>query len=203
VTIGTGRAIFSLAHKISHQKQRRLLRQYYHGTQEDYHVWEQSRTEQKGKVASGREREREKMEIPMIPSQQDNEAVAVMVIEENDVENSPQQIIVTEVPVVDNYEVEKRKAAPSLLMLALLLVGYTLVQYYAVTWSFANIFVGILGVTLFSVLACCTSDCSCCTSDCCSSQNFQQPCLMLTAFIVSAAYCGILACILFRRPPLC
>jgi cation transport ATPase len=71
----------------------------------------------------------------------------------------------------------------SLLLLALTLVGYSLLQYFLFTWSVTNLFVGFLAVAMCILLGR-------------SIQDVLHP-ILGEAFIVSAVYCFAVAAILF------
>lgn len=84
----------------------------------------------------------------------------------------------------DSNNVERKSAKPALLILAIFLAGYTLVQYFAFSWNFTNLFVGILAMILCIVIANCTP------------RTFLQPVVRVVVNI-SAVYCAVVAGLLF------
>jgi hypothetical protein len=122
-----------------------------------------------------------------VPATNEDEPVAV-----EDAENPmPHETIKTveEVPVekvLDPYQIEvESKTNWSIFVgLVLSLVCYTLVQIHLVKWNFANIFVGIVAITIYLCFGCYAS-----------RSIFQRYLLLATNF--SAVYSGVVAGLLF------
>jgi hypothetical protein len=76
---------------------------------------------------------------------------------------------------------EREGATRELLFVAVSLIGYTLVQYYAFSWNFTNLFVGIGALTLCIVYGNCIA---------------RKP-LVRVAVNLSAIYCAVVAGLLF------
>lgn len=117
--------------------------------------------------------------------QQDKRAVAV-----NDVETPmpPNERIVTDAEGDPLEEIPSKNKTNWLIYLGLFLslVCYTLVQILVVKWNFANLFVGIVVVTVYLCLGCCYF-----------SKRTHLHRHLLTSTILSAVYSGIVAGTLF------
>jgi uncharacterized membrane protein HdeD (DUF308 family) len=95
----------------------------------------------------------------------------------------PHEMTVEGVSSIEEPPAEKKDNWLILVGLVLFVVGYTFVQIFAITWNFANLFVGVVAVVICLVFGC-------------FSRRILQRYLLL-ATSVSAAYCGILAGLLF------
>ena len=122
------------------------------------------------------------MTITSKTSDTDEAPIAVDVEEGAAANLTPHEMTVEGVPV-EGPPPEKKGNWLIEVGLILFLIGYTLVQIYAITWNFANLFVGVLAVIICLVVGC-------------FSRRIIQRHAWLAASI-SAIYCGILAGILF------
>lgn len=105
-------------------------------------------------------------------------------LEVEDAENpTPPHEMTVEGVSIEEPPAEKKDNWLILVGLVLFVVGYTFVQIFAITWNFANLFVGVVAVVICLVFGC-------------FSRRILQRYLLL-ATSVSAAYCGILAGLLF------
>mmetsp|Transcript_31479 Transcript_31479/g.57007 ORF Transcript_31479/g.57007 Transcript_31479/m.57007 type:complete len:124 (+) Transcript_31479:94-465(+) len=95
----------------------------------------------------------------------------------------PQHEMTVEGISIEDPPAEQKDNWLILIGLALFVVGYTFVQIFAITWNFANLFAGVVAVVICLVFGC-------------FSRRILQRYLLL-ATSVSAAYCGVLAGLLF------
>lgn len=105
-----------------------------------------------------------------------NETKTPVVVE--DAENpTPHEMTIEGAMPIEEPPAEKKNNWLVFVGMGLFLVGYTLVQIYAITWNFANLFVGVVAVVICLVFACFTK--------------------RMLATSISAIYCAIVAGILF------
>jgi hypothetical protein len=122
-----------------------------------------------------------------VPTASEDKPVAVEDAENpmtHEISKTVEGVPVEGVPDPYQIEVENKTNWPIFVGLVLSLVCYTLVQIHLVRWNFANLFVGIVAITIYLGFGCY------------SSGRILQRYLLL-ATNISAVYSGVVAGLLF------